>query len=740
MHNGRTPELTVAMPVYNAGPYIRQAVESVLCQEGVDLELIIVDDGSTDDSATVIESLRNDRVRLVRNDRRRGIGYCHNVILRASRAPFLAHVDADDFLLRGALRKLLEAVKSDPHVAQSHCYFFDVDAQGRTTQQAFHQRWRHFHRGRPTTMDYKERLVLANVANALRTYRRSVLEELGGFNETLRFGVDYEMALRLVDRYAIKLVPEFLYVRRVHSTNTTESLRFRDFQFWAQNYRIRSALVRQGKVRFLSGSQFDLLRFVRRRLRFRFESLRDRWRDRRRRTAERLRWRVVAPWSVKLYHALMTRLSWWPLGWFHRQANHIGPPCIGYYTARFPALSETFIQREVTALRQAGIAVKTVAQVADDERYLGDEAKPLLAQTSYVDPIDERRLSAYVRRFLRRRPFRFANLFLYVVFQPHRIDKSFAVDLILFKRALYAAGLMEESAVTHVHAPWANTDALIALLAARMLGVTYSVQARASDIHKTTAACGLGERLAHAQFVVTNARYNQATLQSALPRGVEKPIVTIYEGIDPKQFRPAPRRSHQASVWRILSVARLTEPKGLEYLIQASKILKDAGHAVCCEVIGGKAAAEVNYYLALQRLRRALGVENDVVFLGPQPFDRVLAKYGDADVFVLPAVPASDGRRDITPNVVIEAMAMQLPIVSTTSGAIPELIEDGVHGLLVPPRDPAALARAIIRLLEDDALRAQLGANARARVEERFDINRNIRAYVALFGGGSSDV
>ena len=77
---------------------------------------------------------------------------------------------------------------------------------------------------------------------------------------------------------------------------------------------------------------------------------------------------------------------------------------------------------------------------------------------------------------------------------------------------------------------------------------------------------------------------------------------------------------------------------------------------------------------------------------------------------------------------------MKLPVVSTTSGAIPELVEDGVSGILVPPRDEQALADALVRLLKEPALREALGTNARQRVEERFDIRKNIRAYVTLFG------
>ena len=244
--------------------------------------------------------------------------------------------------------------------------------------------------------------------------------------------------------------------------------------------------------------------------------------------------------------------------------------------------------------------------------------------------------------------------------------------------------------------------------------------------------------MAYAEFVITNARYNEAVIRSLLPPGTDGKIRLVYEGIELDRFQPGIRRTSSDSAARILSVARLVEPKGLEHLLAACKILRDAGHAVRCEIIGGRTHSEMNYYLKLLKLRRTLGLEAEVTFLGAQPFDRVLQRYREVDVFVLPAVQSSDGRRDITPNALIEAMAMQLPVVSTQSGAIPEIVEDGVSGLLVPPGDAAALAQAITRLLNDAALRAQLGRTARKRIEERFDIAKNITAYVALFGGAAS--
>jgi glycosyltransferase involved in cell wall biosynthesis len=214
----------------------------------------------------------------------------------------------------------------------------------------------------------------------------------------------------------------------------------------------------------------------------------------------------------------------------------------------------------------------------------------------------------------------------------------------------------------------------------------------------------------------------------------EPRIYTIYNGVDLAELVSGQGERESGGMTRILCVASLIEPKGLVYLLEACELLRKRGCHVRCEIIGGpEEPLYTNYLIALKKMHRRLKLEDCVVFSGAQPFAKVLEAYRTADVFVLPCVEAQDGHRDITPNALIEAMAMKLPVVSTTITAIPEIVQDGVSGLLVPPRDSVALADAIARLIGDPHLRKELGERARRRVEERFDINKNIREYVDLF-------
>ena len=124
------PEVTVAMPAYNRAALIGDAIRSVLAQEGIAFELIVVDDGSDDDTAAVAESFGDPRIVVLRNAVNRGIAHCHNLIVASSRAPFIAHVDSDDIIVPGALRKVVDRLSASSDHGQAHGLYAFVEADG----------------------------------------------------------------------------------------------------------------------------------------------------------------------------------------------------------------------------------------------------------------------------------------------------------------------------------------------------------------------------------------------------------------------------------------------------------------------------------------------------------------------------------------------------------------------------------------------------------------------------------
>lgn len=440
-----------------------------------------------------------------------------------------------------------------------------------------------------------------------------------------------------------------------------------------------------------------------------------------------------------MYNVLVDRLSAWPMASLKAQAQS-SPTRVGYYLWHFPALSETFIQREVKALQRAGLRLHVFADAPDDRAFLDQGAQALMQETCYLLPADSKRLRAYKRRFFFKHPTLYLNLLLYTIGRRHSGTKELNQDLHVFHHAVYLAGCLQDQGIRHLHSPWANASAFSALIASRLAGIPYSVQARASaDLYRTTSRYALTEKFENAKFILTNAQFNRAFIELYMNPNARVPLYTIYEGLDLTEFNVKAKRETLSESVRILSVARLIEEKGLVYLLQALKQLQDAHCSFHCEIVGAADALhKSNYELELKALWRELELQNAVTFVGALAFDEVLKKYADADIFVLPSAPAKNGGRDVTPNVLLEAMAMQLPVISTNMSGIPEMIEDGVSGMLVPPKNPRALAQALSQLIANAELRQRLGQNARRRVEERFDITKNMQPLVHSFQGTSN--
>ena len=454
-----------------------------------------------------------------------------------------------------------------------------------------------------------------------------------------------------------------------------------------------------------------------------------------------LRWQVVAPLVAALAAGFGRLVCGWPLGLPSPPVRARGDGVrIAYFHHAFPSLSETFIQREILALRSAGLPLAVFSLERPELEGLDASARALIAETRYLtlEPLGRR--SPALCRYLCRKPLVCTKLFFYTVWRQHTPRKSWATDWGLMARALVLAVAAEEWGATHLHSPWASPDAYVVLLASRLLGLPYSVHARASDIHRHSSRPGLFERLNHAAFIVTNSEYNREILEKLL-NGSSRPlpIVRIYNGLDPAEFTPVSTPVPPDNRPLILAVGRLIEAKGFEHLLRACALLKQQGREFRCEIIGTAPADAPNYRIRLLKLRRNLDLEADVAFVGALPADQVRARYGAASLFVLPAVIAADGTGDVTPNVLLEAMATARPVISTRSRAIPELVEDGESGLLVTPGDADALAEAMACVLDAPDLAARLGANGRARVLAKFDIHRNIRPMLALFRGELDD-
>ncbi|MFZ0612653.1 MAG: glycosyltransferase [Desulfobacterales bacterium] len=412
-------------------------------------------------------------------------------------------------------------------------------------------------------------------------------------------------------------------------------------------------------------------------------------------------------------------------------------PVLGMVLKGYPRISETFISNEIALLERLGFTIRIFSMRPPREKFAHQSVRQIRARVDYLPET----LLVPLPRFMAH------NLLLFLK-SPRVYLKTLQTALRRFRRTrrpatfkhfLQAGYLVQRflpgSGVCHLHAHFAHSPASVALFSAQLGGLDFSFTAHAKDIY-TSDPAQLREKLALAKFVVTCTEYNRRHL-AALADGNGAPIYRVYHGIDTDLFTGPGQVRTPAAPYRLLTVARLTAKKGLATVYRCLKWLCRNGYDIRHTLIGdGEERAKT---LALIE---SLGLTDVAGWCGSQPHEVVLDHYRRADVFVLGCEVAANGDRDGIPNVLLESMAMGVPVVATSVSAIPELVQDGVTGLLVPPGDPEKLGRAVARLLTENRLREEIIRKARERVLRDFYNQDHIcrlaeiyRREVSGFGG-----
>jgi len=408
------------------------------------------------------------------------------------------------------------------------------------------------------------------------------------------------------------------------------------------------------------------------------------------------------------------------------EANHQRK--VAYIVKAWPRLSETFVLNEILSLEKLGLDIRIFSVREPDPGPSHSKVPQVRAEVAYLAfwPHWKQVVPANLR-MLHRRPGRYLRVFLRAIIatlvRRHRLAPPWH-----FFEAAYLADILSRSPVDQLHAHFASTPTLVALYTHRLTGIPYTFTAHAKDIYVSDATV-FRDKLKEARAVVTCTQYNHRFLAQQYGPLCDGKVRSIYHGLDVSQFHFRPPTNFDSAEPLILSVARLIEKKGLSHLIAAADILRRRGRDFHVEIIGSGPQREV-----LQAQAKQLGLADRIKLVGAQAHDAVCLAYQRASVFVLPCVIASDGDRDGIPNVLLEAMASGVPVVSTPVSGIPELVESGVDGLLVPPNDPEALAEAIDKLFASKRLRQRLARAARAKIESSFSLNASAERLLALFG------
>lgn len=400
-----------------------------------------------------------------------------------------------------------------------------------------------------------------------------------------------------------------------------------------------------------------------------------------------------------------------------------------YIIGTYPGLTTTFIDREIKMLRRWGGDLRIIAiRCPPAGTPLSQDQQMLQCGVTYLLPIAWPTLLLGHLHFALRRSRRYFTTLAYLLTRPHASLRTRLKTLLHFGEGAYAAYLLRDCDFQELHAHFVDRAATVALVAGRLLDRPYSLSIHAGpDIFVSPVL--LREKIAEARHVVTCTRYNKSHLDTLVGAELSGKISYMHHGLDLADYRAHAVASDKPL---ILSVGQLAERKGFVQLIRACHCLRERGYDFTCHIVGrGPQRAE------LEALIARLSLSDTVVLCGALPHDQVIEKYRQATMFVLACLRSGDGDMDGFPNVLAEAMAMQVPVIATNISAIPELLEDQVNGLVVPPNDQAALVDAMARLLESPALRERLGSSGRQTVLDGFDAERNVRRFAAMLWPGS---
>jgi colanic acid/amylovoran biosynthesis glycosyltransferase len=380
---------------------------------------------------------------------------------------------------------------------------------------------------------------------------------------------------------------------------------------------------------------------------------------------------------------------------------------VAYVVKRYPRYSETFIVNEILAHEAAGLEVEIFSLLYPEDGHFQDAISRVRAPVTYLPAkgLKAQDLWGALSEAGELFPGLWASL-----------EDARGEDVRYVYQAAVLAREARRRGITHLHAHFATASTTVARLAGGFAGIPYTFTAHAKDIfHESVRGDDLQRKLRDAAAVVTVSDYNVAYLRDAF--SAPDDVRRIYNGLDLERY---PYEAPEERAPLIVAVGRLVEKKGFWDLISACEVLARAGHDFGCRIIGaGEQEPE------LRDLISRLGLQGKVELTGPLPQREVIRHVREAAAFAAPCVVGSDGNRDGLPTVLLEAMALGTPCVSTDVTGIPEVLRDGETGLMVPQRDPAALAGALARLFGDAGLRTFLAGRARRRIEAHFDARRN---------------
>ena len=398
-------------------------------------------------------------------------------------------------------------------------------------------------------------------------------------------------------------------------------------------------------------------------------------------------------------------------------------PRLGYLVSRYPAISHTFILREVLELQRLGFQIEPASVNPPDRPAAGltEDERGEAARTFYIKDQGAAGAAGAALTCLLRAPGRFFSTLLRALSLGGPDFKKLSYQVFYFAEACLLAEWMRSRRLGHLHVHFPTPAAMAGLLATRLTGATLSITVHGPDEFYDAPGFRLTEKIQACLFLCAIGYYARSQLMKLSDPSQWDKVEISPLGVDVELFSPRPFRERPER-FEILCVGRLVPAKGQHVLLQAASMLRAHGRDFLLRFVGdGPDRA------SLEREASGRELAAHVRFEGPVNQDRIREYYSTADAFAIASF--AEG----IPVVLMEAMAMRIPCVTTWITGIPELIRNGEDGLLVAPSDAEGLASALERLMDDAALRQRLGESARKRVEERYNLRNNVERLAAIF-------
>ena len=389
---------------------------------------------------------------------------------------------------------------------------------------------------------------------------------------------------------------------------------------------------------------------------------------------------------------------------------------IGYLVSLYPAPSHTFIRREITALRAQGIPIETFSlRMPGEAERVSPDDRHAFEDTFYLIPMAPARLLRAHAQALVQDPLGYARTFSAAL--KHRVPgvKALGLAVAHFAEAMVLAQELEQRGITHLHNHFANSGANVGFLATRYLKLPWSLTLHGISETDYPAGNLLGAKLEAAEFAACVSHFGRAqALRTVDPKHWHK-LFIVRCALDLRALPAREPRPAGAPV-RAICVGRLSPEKGHVGLLQAFAKARARGaqHSELVLVGDGPERERIEQTIA------ELGLGGCVQLRGRLPEAETLHEVAQADVLVLSSFMEG------LPVVLMEGMALGLPVIAPRVAGVPELVEENVHGLLFSPGAWDELADRLQRLLCDRELRERLARDGRGKVEREFEITRAV--------------